>query len=218
MEGALDSMINDQKAVPGDCKVTLIQFDTTSEVVFKDVSIQEVPPIKLIPRGGTALWDAISMGLANSEAVEADIKVVVIITDGEENSSRECDHDKVKARIADAEKNNWKFVFLGAGLDAMKETSNLGIRNQNAVSYGASPEHVRAAVRGFSGVLCKTRDLSSRGIVGQSLAYTQSDFEAALAEEKNPSSEKDSVSSITTTDTSTVSTSIGSMTVSKRRR
>lgn len=218
MEGALDAMISDQKAAPGECKVTLVQFDDQIEVVFKDLPVQDVPPIKLMPRGTTALWDAISTGLAVSEAVEAELKIVVIITDGYNNASRECDLATIRERIQKAEEGAWKFVFLGAsGLDAMQGTADLGVKRSagNAVSFGASGQSVRAAVKGFSKVVCQSRTRGPMlGDEGVAFAYTQSHYEDALKDEENATA----VTSTTGTDTGSVSTTVGPMTITKRRR
>lgn len=43
----------------------------------------------------------------------------VIITDGEENSSREHSAEKVKAMIEEGKTYGWEFVFLGANIDAV---------------------------------------------------------------------------------------------------
>ena len=65
----------------------------------------------------------------------------VIITDGEENSSREYNADAVKAMIEEhKERHSWEFVFLGANIDAVSTAGKFGIRTNRAVDYLADGE------------------------------------------------------------------------------
>ena len=65
----------------------------------------------------------------------------VIITDGEENSSREYSVDKVKAQIEHQKTQyNWEFIFLGANIDAIQTAGRFGIAPDRAVDYLADSE------------------------------------------------------------------------------
>ncbi|HTW07738.1 MAG TPA: hypothetical protein VME46_09515, partial [Acidimicrobiales bacterium] len=59
MEGGIRAMLEDQAQQPGRCLVTLAQFDTEYELLFQAIPAAEVTPYKLVPRGSTALLDAI---------------------------------------------------------------------------------------------------------------------------------------------------------------
>ena len=94
--------------------------------------------------GCTALLDAIGgaihhIGNVHKYAREEDVPektIVVITTDGEENSSCNYDYRKIKLMIErQQEKYNWEFLFLGANIDAIGEASKLGIRSDRAVRY-----------------------------------------------------------------------------------
>jgi hypothetical protein len=62
--------------------------------------------------------------------------IVVITTDGEENSSREYTLDKVKRLVKRMqEKHNWEFMFLGANIDAISAAGRIGISADRAVRY-----------------------------------------------------------------------------------
>lgn len=65
------------------------------------------------------------------------IKVMfVIITDGEENSSREYSADKVHSMIEhEKEKYGWEFIFLGANIDAVQTVQRFSIDADRAVDY-----------------------------------------------------------------------------------
>ncbi len=81
----------------------------------------------------------------------------VIITDGEENSSKEYSVSKVKEMIEEQkQKYGWEFVFLGANIDAVETAGRFGICANRAVDYvpdGAGTElnfrMMSKAVAGF---------------------------------------------------------------------
>jgi uncharacterized protein YegL len=142
--GGFDTFIEDQKRHPGGANVTLVQFDTEYEFVHRCVPIGSVPKLEFVPRGSTALLDAIGRAItetgerlkATAEADRPAKVLFVILTDGQENSSREFK----KARIAEMIKHQteiykWQFVFLAANQDAIAEAGGLGILAGNAANY-----------------------------------------------------------------------------------
>src|ERR687895_450841 len=52
-EGGFATFVEEQKKAPGDCRVTLAQFDNEYEVVYSGVPVVDVPPLALQPRGTT---------------------------------------------------------------------------------------------------------------------------------------------------------------------
>ena len=139
-EGGLNAFIEKQKTEPGEAVFTLVQFDNVYEFVHTAVPIKSVPPYTLVPRGGsTALLDAV--GRAINETVhrlakmnEADrpgLVIFVIITDGEENSSKEFKKAQIKAMIQhQTAVYGWQFTFLGANQDAFAEGGGIGNRRR----------------------------------------------------------------------------------------
>lgn len=95
--------------------------------------------------GMTALLDAIGTGVKNlNEKIGDKIKsgeataVVVIITDGEENASREFDGGKIKSMISELQSTSkWTFTFVGANIDAVTTAHTYGINTQNVMSFSA---------------------------------------------------------------------------------
>ena len=71
--------------------------------------------------------------------------MVVIITDGHENASREYNLKEVK-RIVERqkEKYGWEFLFLGANMDAISTASSFGISADRAATYNATQRGIRA--------------------------------------------------------------------------
>ncbi len=139
--GGLRSFVNDQKDLEGDVHFTLIQFDTEDpcEILYDGVPIAEVGELSLIPRGATPLLDAIGRAIAHVERRLAEKKpdqiVVMVITDGEENSSCEFTKATIKAKIENCEKRAWKFIYLGANVDAFHEAGMLGFSQAVTMAY-----------------------------------------------------------------------------------
>ena len=123
---------------------SLTLFDT--QVAYRHVAIP-LPEVKKLdsksyqPGGNTALNDAIGITVRKVDAdqPEVDKVVTVIMTDGEENSSREWTHDAVRGLIEQKEKEgSWTFVFLGAGLDAWHQGRSYGVQAANVAQYSAN--------------------------------------------------------------------------------
>ncbi len=146
-EGGLRAFLAEQVDVPGETLVTLRQFDTVHDTVFENVLLADVPPFELKPRGGTALLDAVGSTIATvaeqiDDMAEADRPsevVMVILTDGHENSSKEYRLDQIKKLITQRQdEDGWVFVFLGANQDAFAAAGGMGIRADTVLSYDSA--------------------------------------------------------------------------------
>jgi uncharacterized protein YegL len=146
MEGGLKSFLEDQKKVPGSCKVSLYTFDTVHETVFEGVNIKKVPAIVLEPRGGTALWDALGTAIDRTseriltipEAKRPASVIFLVITDGQENSSTKYKKDQVKQLVQVHERAaKWSFVYLGSDVNTANDAQAIGI-NMNALYTGTT--------------------------------------------------------------------------------
>lgn len=156
MEGGLNEFIKAQKKEPGECSVTLTQFDTEYEIVFAGKPLQEVPKIGLVPRGGTALLDAVGRTIFEVAKRQQDTDedkrpkrtLFLIITDGHENSSKEFKLAAVKAAIEDHRKKNWEFVYFGANQDVFVEGQQLGMVNN--IHFHANQKGVQSVAENMS--------------------------------------------------------------------
>lgn len=143
-EGAVNQFITDQKTVPGEATLTLVEFDADHGMpsewlhTVHDGNLVDAPVYHLAPRGSTALLDAVGATItATGEklaALDEDARpehvVFVVQTDGQENSSREWTVDKIRAFIRlQTDTYNWQFVFLGMGPDTFAQGHNLGFAN-----------------------------------------------------------------------------------------
>lgn len=186
----IKTFIEKQKEVAGNCVLSLVQFDNEIERPFTAKPLNEVGEIPLDPRGATALLDAIGSTIEATgmrlEAMPEDQRpgrvMIVIITDGYENSSLLYDQDKVFKMIShqrDAYK--WDFVFLGANQDAIATASQIGIAAANAVSYAANAVGTNAVWAATAGNVARAR---STGSAMASVGYSNEQRSAALGKDQ----------------------------------
>lgn len=145
--GGFNSMLNKQKAVDGECRITTVLFDHTYTLLHDRIDIRAVNPMtdrEYCVGGSTALLDAIGRTIHKLIAVQkntveeyrADKVMFVIITDGMENASREYSLEQVKSLITmEQEQFGWEFIFLGANMDAVRTASHFGIHASRAADY-----------------------------------------------------------------------------------
>lgn len=154
MESAFEEFVLQHRAVPTS-RLTLIQFDSNDpqEIVFTSKPITDAPKLNLRPRGGTPLLDAFCRAIdgtgkrlsAMGEAERPDQVLFVIITDGQENQSREFTREDVRERVTKQSSiYKWQFVYLGANQDAFAEAASFGISLDTTLAYAASSAGTRS--------------------------------------------------------------------------
>ena len=134
-----NEFVTDQAKLEGECRVSVRLFDNQHDVLFNNVDIKDVPLLDtntFVPRSTTALYDAVGMAITDLGTELASLKeedrpekvVVVVITDGYENASKDWTADRVKSSI-EHQRNiyNWTFVFIGGGIDAKHTADALSI-------------------------------------------------------------------------------------------
>ena len=122
-------------APPGaDDRITLAVFDHQAglqfDVLRKAASAGDWKPVtsqEASPRGMTPLFDAIARMVALAEADNPQKAILVVMTDGEENASREVTKEGVKAFLGRVEAKGWEVVFLGAEFAKFSDADAIGI-------------------------------------------------------------------------------------------
>lgn len=112
----------------------------------KTLEIKDVPELtmeKFNPDGWTALCDAIGKAVNNYKATEAgktgkEKVLVLIVTDGAENASKEFNKKDVADLIAYQKKQNWQFIFLCSTEDAFKVGADFGVAVGNTFKFDNS--------------------------------------------------------------------------------
>ncbi len=142
--GGFNAFLAQQQAAPDPATFTLVQFDSQDpyEVLHSAVDIASVPPMTLaqyVPRATTPLYDAMGRGILELEVTLASMSkelrpervIMVVVTDGQENASRDFDRKRVTRLIEAKKALGWDFVFLSADLAAFDDAGQMG------VDYGA---------------------------------------------------------------------------------
>lgn len=148
--GGYNSVLSQNRELPGEALVSTVLFDQEVTVVHDRVPIRGVRPMGLAefrPRGCTALLDAVGRAITYHRTVQKVLPaglrpertLFVIVTDGYENASRSYTYEQVKRMIERQRELGWEFMFLAAGIDVAREASRLGVREDCAISYEATP-------------------------------------------------------------------------------
>ncbi len=123
-------------------RTNVVLFNTEMERILENADVEKLSAFKkstIEPFGGTALLDAIGTSLhrLKSAMKPDDDAVVVILTDGEENSSSVYSYAEIEKLITRLkETNKWKFTLLGADFDAFRSIgSRVGFHNREVINY-----------------------------------------------------------------------------------
>jgi len=182
MEGGIKTLLEEQSQVAGTCLVTLAQFDSEYELVADATPIAELADYLLIPRGSTALLDAIGRTIGQVESRlkglapddQPDHVLFAVITDGMENASSEWTRSKVMKSVKAKVAGGWDFMFLGANQDAIEEGAHMGFAAETALTFEPSSEGIKEAWSSVSMSMGKMR----RG-EASALEFTEEDRKAA---------------------------------------
>ena len=154
--GGFNSIIENQKKLPGKAYVSTVLFDNECEVLHDRVELKDIESMnnrQYYVRGCTALMDAIGgaihhIGNVHKYARQEDVPektIFFITTDGMENASHKYDSRRVKEMIRrQEEKYGWEFVFVAANIDAVETAAHIGIRKERAANYRQTKEGTRA--------------------------------------------------------------------------
>jgi hypothetical protein len=169
-EGGFDAFVAEQRRAPGECRVTLAQFDTHYDEVYADRPIADVPPLHLQPRGMTALLDSVGRLVTTAgqrlgalpEHERPGTVIVGVMTDGMENSSKEWTHDSVRALVEQQTQTySWEFLYMGADQDAVEVGASIGVPRANSMTYGRG--RVREAIGAMAGNVAAVRHAMASG-------------------------------------------------------
>ena len=140
---SFNDFLTEQKAVEGEAKISLIQFDNEYEVNYEGIDIQKAEDLNAttyMPRASTALNDAIGRTITNMKVrlKETNDKVVVVITtDGMENASVEFRRAQIREMIKECEeKLGWKFMYLAADDASFDEYEGMGMERGRSFKSG----------------------------------------------------------------------------------
>ena len=157
--GAFNALLDDLRAQDGFTRVTLTQFDGQSIDLLSDAArIESVAPLtreSFVPRGNTPLLDAVGRTLSATQAKAAVLSwagaiLVVIVTDGQENASREWTRASVFARVKELEARGWGFIYLGADANAYEDAQAIGVAAGSTSRWAHKGKNVRSMGRNLA--------------------------------------------------------------------
>lgn len=168
---------------------SLTTFDTQIETPYLGVPIDKVDVDilhKYGPRGSTALYDAVGKTLQthdDDKSITFDKAIVIIVTDGQENASREWSKTALHAGIDERiKRGNWTFTYLGTQPETWADASSLGMGVGSSATYTASnagatyatmamasSKMARSPMRASKAFMSDNTTRSMRGAVGMSV-------------------------------------------------
>lgn len=149
--GGFNEFLARQRAEAGEARITVAQFDSEDpfELLIDGMPVREVTDLRreaYQPRGTTPLYDAIGSMIGRIDAVSAghdEDQLMVIVTDGLENASREHDRASVFSMITDRRRRGWSFLFLGADQDSYASGASLAMARANTANWQKDREGTR---------------------------------------------------------------------------
>ena len=192
--GSLNKYLDDNRILPGQCRVTLVTFSTGKAYVWTGLPIASVPRItrELYKADGSStqlidsMVDLIDETGRRLDALPESDKpgkvIFVTLTDGIENASRRFSKSQLKERVTHQNsKYKWQFIYLGANQDAIAEAENYGISKGKAMTYAATSGGMAANFCATSNLTRSLRAASANEDL-DAIAYTTADRAANDAE------------------------------------
>ena len=148
------------------CTISTFSFNNYLSRSKPFVNINDFQFSSYFPNGGTALNDGICFAAVETtrhiqnldEAEQPEKVMVIVITDGHENTSKSYSRTDVKNIIAHYEENyEWDFLFVGSNQDAYATGTAMGFKSGKALSFAASGVGVDHALAAISNSILRYR-------------------------------------------------------------
>lgn len=127
----------EQLTAPGTAHVSLVIMDGRAYTRYPAGKLIDLPELGTMgntynPSGSTPLYDGVKLAIEEVDKFLDFLpfdgkKVVLVFTDGNENSSTQITLDKLNELISDRKEAGWEFVFMGSGGAAWTEGANLAV-------------------------------------------------------------------------------------------
>ncbi|MBP7540129.1 MAG: VWA domain-containing protein [Saprospiraceae bacterium] len=139
-----NEFVRKQKEFPGEATVSLVLFSNNNRIVYDQIPLNECPELNyntFRPNGMTALYDAIGTAV-NKYIYSGRDTILAILTDGEENSSREYKYGQINNMLTHVQDElKWDVTFLGANIKNIESfTAGLGIKSGKAFAFNADTD------------------------------------------------------------------------------
>jgi uncharacterized protein YegL len=163
---------NAAKTGAGETFFTLVLFDGSVNTVLSEEPMEsvygELDMSQYVPSGGTALNDALGLTVHKLQRHErvGDIGfLVIVISDGLENSSKKYDRRQIKSLIEELEGNGrWTFQYIGCDPTAIQEASqDLGF-DKKVYTFNKSDKGLKQTAHVFASSIGSYYGERSRGV------------------------------------------------------
>jgi len=152
--------------------ITLITFNGLGQKVLHFIDpvnkLEEIDASRYKPDASTPLYDAMGFSFAKLRQALENVKeynvLVTIMTDGEENASKEYTGVAIKNLIEELKLNRWTFTYIGTDHDVEKFATSISITNtmkfeKNAKDIAAMFEREKFARSKYSEKIRAKMDL-----------------------------------------------------------
>lgn len=182
-DSTLESINEYVKKLEDDVNVYVAVFDSISYDVVRETTAKDyklISKVEIEPRGSTPLYDSAGKIMTKIFEDNPSKAVLVIMTDGQENCSKEYKLDTVKSRLSEMEKKEWPVVYLGAGFNEVERYA------MGTFNFAASNTfNTTAATRGLAMADLGTKSMNYfSGTVSADVALHFSNEEKAKYKDK----------------------------------
>jgi Mg-chelatase subunit ChlD len=165
--------------VAGKTFVSFIQFDDKIDVLFSNRPAEDLEEFKdgdFSPRGTTAMYDGVGKAISELSAVKTSAKnvgyLVVVISDGWENASKDYNKNSLAAEISRLQATGkWTFTYMLANQDLSQVSRDLNVPITNMSSFAATPTGVKGAYVVMNSASANYMGARSRGIMALDTFY-----------------------------------------------
>lgn len=178
MVGGMNNLFQEQAKERGVCLVDYWEFNDSINHKYASVPVGNAVAT-LNPRGMTAFYDSLCSAVNElgerfrhlDEDERPENVIFVVVTDGIDNVSMWRTANDVKNLITQQQDQwNWKFIFLGANMDAISVAKDYGISDDFSITYSTTTRGVKNVVGSTNSVISNLRN-------GVDTGYTKFDRE-----------------------------------------
>lgn len=163
---SINEFLEEQKSIKEECKVSFYTFSRVLNTIFENKDIHSVSFLKkeeFRPYGTTALWDSMAEVLKKIPTREEEGKnILIVVTDGEENSSLYYNPLRLKTELQRLE-NKLQVVYIGSNQDAVLNGKNIGSCMESSMNY--KDDRLPQALRSTSDAVRRYRTNMTSNVV-----------------------------------------------------
>ena len=164
--GGFNAFLEAQQKVEGRANISVVLFDDQYQVLYDDIGVKEAKPLTrdtYTLRGMTAMNDAIGKTLNKVFDKNPDKAIICILTDGQENASKEFTTSQIKTMVEKAQGRGWQVVFLAANQDAFATGAEYGIARGTTQNFKADSLGTQTAYKGMTLSVSNYRGATNNG-------------------------------------------------------